>query len=484
MDTTAAIAKPRPLQDLWSELSTAALYLSEITWATVIFCTLFNQSLSFLKIGLWFVLLGFSTFALARLIAAYTIKRWVLPVFGLIWLVITLFLFTRFIIYTTSSPNMWHMLIDPFLNLSKQPVLQSQLWQMLFLILLLRRGLTLAGTSSNSWRAIRSFQVGMLMFFFFGFTTTWENYLPSLAPFLIYLLCILAALITSRLASLSSQLNYRFPVFTKTWFAWIFALTLSLILFGSSIGWLTGVGSLAVTDWVLSVIFGIGVTLLVILFSPLIALIGLILPWLDSLLKLLNLRQFGLYQLEFLQKINQPDPEKAAQVNNTINLLVTILLITILVIIFVLVIVGVRRRALKRAANGRDDLVNQILERKLKRVPGFNPGFLRSRLEQARRWLAAARIRRVYQQLMTYCAKLDNPRLPAFTPNEFLPQLTALFPDFSAEVTMLTDVYQRVRYGEVPESLEELQAILSTWNVVKVDAEARVKDRRRRLANK
>ena len=47
---------------------------------------------------------------------------------------------------------------------------------------------------------------------------------------------------------------------------------------------------------------------------------------------------------------------------------------------------------------------------------------------------------------------------------------------------MLTDVYQRVRYGEVPESLEELQTILAAWNVVKVDAEVRVKDRRKRLA--
>ena len=202
----------------------------------------------------------------------------------------------------------------------------------------------------------------------------------------------------------------------------------------------------------------------------------------DNWFSSLNFENLDLQQLEFLQQLNQTDPEKAAAFNNSVNQVITILLIAALVITTVIAIIAVRRRALKNAAAGHDDLVDKAAERKLARAPGFHPGFLRSRLEQARRWLAAARIRRVYQQLMDYCAKLDNPRLPAFTPLEFLPELSKLFPEHVAEVTMLTDVYQRVRYGEVPESLEELQTIIAAWNTVKADAEVRVKDRRKRLA--
>jgi hypothetical protein len=188
-----------------------------------------------------------------------------------------------------------------------------------------------------------------------------------------------------------------------------------------------------------------------------------------------------LQQLDLLQKINQPDPEKAARVTATVNQLVTILLIAALVLTAIIIIITVRRRALHKAALGKDDQVDRALGHKLARAAGLNAGFLRSRLDQARRWLAAARIRKVYQQLMDYCKKLDNPRLPAFTPHEFLPQMVTLFPEYATEVTLLTNVYQRVRYGEVPESMEELEAIMAAWNAIKVDAEIRVKDRRKRL---
>ena len=484
MDTAASptLSKLRLLQDRWSELATVALFLSEITWAAVIFCTLFDRPMAYYDIGAWFALLGFITYIGARIIAYFTVKRWAMPVFSALWLLIALLLFLKFVIYAGSPLNLWGMLLDPFRNLSKQPVLQSQLWQMLFLVVLLRRAFTLAGSNVNAWRAVRSFQVGMLVFLFFGFTTTWENFALNLSPYLVYLLCAITAMTTSRLATLNGQLNYRLPVFTKSWFVWIFALTLVLILLGSFVGWLTGVALVEFTDLLLQILYGIGATLLVILFSPLIALIGLLLPWLDKLLSSLNIQNFGLEQMEFLQQLNQIDPEKAAAFNNTVNQAITVMLIAALVITAVIVIVSVRRRALKNATTGRDDLVDKTAERKLARAPGFQPGFLRSRLEQARRWLAAARIRRVYQQLMTYCAKLDNPRLPAFTPLEFLPELSKLFPEHVVEVTMLTDVYQRVRYGEVPESLEELQTILAAWNAVKAVAEVRVKDRRKRLA--
>lgn len=483
MDTTTppAIVKPDFLQDLWSELSTAALYLSEIIWASVIFCTLFDRPLDYLNIGLWFTLLGFVTYFGARIIAFYTKNSSAMPVFSAIWLLISLILFLKFVIYAGTPLNLWHMVLDPFLNINKQPVLQSRLWQLLFLVLLLRRGFTLAASTANSWRAVRSFQLGMIMFFFFGFTTTWHNYLPNLLPFLLYLLFAITSLTTTRLAGLTDQTNYRLPVFTKSWFAWIFALTLILILVGSGIGWLSGVGVLPFTDWVLRVVFGISMTILVIIFSPLIALIGLLLPWLDNWLSSLNFNNLNLDQLEFLQKLNQPDPEKAARVTATVNQVVTILLIIALIITAIIVIATVRRRALLRASLGKDDQVDRALERKLARSAGFNAGFLRSRLDQARRWLAAARIRRVYQQLMEYCIKLDNPRLPAFTPYEFLPQLISIFPQYRLEVILLTDVYQRVRYGQLPESMEELEEIMSAWSAIKVDAEERVKERRKRL---
>jgi hypothetical protein len=483
METSSTIQIPKPafFPDLWSEISTLALFLGEITFATILFCTLFNRSMEFFEMGIWFFALGFGTYITGRLAGYFFSKRWQLIVINVIWIVAIIILFSKFVLFAHTGQGMWSMLVTSFVILSKQPVLQSLLWQMVFVVLLLRRGFTLASSTSNSWRAIRSFQLGMLVFFFFGFTTTWDNFLPNLTPFLLYLLFAITSLTSARLASISNQSNRKASGLKRSWFAWILALTLLLIILGSSIGWLTGVAFVSFTNWLMRIAYGMGVSLLVLFFSPLIALIGLLLPWLDRWLKSLTNKPFGLEQLQFIQSLNKPDPIKAAQVNDLINQIVTIVLIAALIITSIIVIIGARRRALRNRSKETDDLVSRAAERKLGRAPGMIPGLLSSRLASARRWLAAARIRRIYQNLMEYCQKLDNPRLPAFTPHEFLPQLIALFPEHTAQVTMLTDVYQQVRYGEIPESLDELQQIVVSWNEIKKEAEIRVKERHKRL---
>jgi len=483
MDTSPSIQIPKPAfyQDLWSEISALTMFLGEITFATVLYCTLFNRPLDYFGIGFWLFCLGFGTYIAGRLAGYFLTKRWQLLLVNIVWIVAALILFSKSILFAQGNQSLWSMLATSFLNLSKQPVLQSLLWQMLFIVLLLRRGFTLASSTSNSWRAIRSFQLGMLVFFFFGFTTTWDNFLPNLVPFLLYLLFSITSLTSGRLATISNQALQKVSGLKRSWFTWIIALTLALILIGSSVGWLTGVAFVTLTDWLLKIAYGMGVSLLVLLFSPLIALIGLLLPWLDRLLKSITNKPFGLEQLEFIQSLNKPDPVKAAQVNDLINQIVAIGLIAALIITTIIVIIGARRRALRDRVKESDDLVSRAAERKLGRAPGFIPGLLNSRLASARRWLAAARIRRIYQNLMEYCRKLDNPRLPAFTPHEFLPQLFSLFPAHIAQVAMLTDVYQKVRYGEIPESLDELQQIMFSWNEIKREAEIRVKERRKRL---
>ncbi len=483
METSSSIQIPKPafFQDLWSEISALTLSLGEITFATILFCTLFNRPMEYFEMGVWLFTLGFGTYIIGRLSGYFFSKRWQLLLLNLIWIVLALILFSQFVLFAHNNQGLWSMLVTSFLNLSKQPVLQSLLWQLVFVVLLLRRGFTLASSMSNSWRAIRSFQLGMLVFFFFGFTTTWDNFLPNLAPFLLYLLFAITSLTSARLASIINLSNHKISGLKRSWFAWIFALTLVLIILGSSIGWLTGVAFVSFTNWLLRIAYGMGVSLLVLFFSPLIALIGMLLPWLDRWLKSLTNKSFGLEQLQFFQSLNKPDPVKAALANDLINQILTIMLIAALLVTSIIVIIGARRRALRNRLKDSDDLVSRAIERKLGRAPRMIPGLLSSRLASARRWLAAARIRRIYQNLMEYCQKLDNPRLPAFTPHEFLPQLFSLFPDHTAQVTMLTDVYQRVRYGEIPESLDELQQIMVSWNEIKKEAQIRVKERRKRL---
>jgi hypothetical protein len=82
---------------------------------------------------------------------------------------------------------------------------------------------------------------------------------------------------------------------------------------------------------------------------------------------------------------------------------------------------------------------------------------------------AAARIRRIYAELMDLCTQLNHPRPEALTPLEFLPALDKLFPSSHEDLHTITAAYLKVRYGELPETRKEVRAVEEAWGRVKGD---------------
>jgi hypothetical protein len=96
----------------------------------------------------------------------------------------------------------------------------------------------------------------------------------------------------------------------------------------------------------------------------------------------------------------------------------------------------------------------------------YSPGLgdrLLARLGFARRWRTAASIRRVYSDMCRSAAAAGYPRGPSETPYEYLSTLYSVWPDNRSETTLITEAYIRVRYGEIPETENELQDIKSSW---------------------
>ncbi|MCB8918421.1 MAG: DUF4129 domain-containing protein [Ardenticatenaceae bacterium] len=79
------------------------------------------------------------------------------------------------------------------------------------------------------------------------------------------------------------------------------------------------------------------------------------------------------------------------------------------------------------------------------------------------RQFRAATIRRIYGQLCQAAAAQGYARGTAETPYEYLATLARAWPQGTADAGLITDAYVRVRYGEVPETREELQAIRAAW---------------------
>jgi hypothetical protein len=89
-----------------------------------------------------------------------------------------------------------------------------------------------------------------------------------------------------------------------------------------------------------------------------------------------------------------------------------------------------------------------------------------TRLRRRERLQAAARIRRIYAELMDLCEDLGQPRPSAITPLEFLPVTEQVFPLYKNDLGEITKSYLRVRYGELPETHQEVEMIEAAWKRV------------------
>ena len=97
-------------------------------------------------------------------------------------------------------------------------------------------------------------------------------------------------------------------------------------------------------------------------------------------------------------------------------------------------------------------------------LPGEGIGQrLLQRLGILRRWRTAASIRQLYQAMCTAAASAGYSRSPSETPYEYLAALAELWPGNRADARLITEAYIKVRYGEVPETEAELQAIRQAW---------------------
>jgi hypothetical protein len=99
-------------------------------------------------------------------------------------------------------------------------------------------------------------------------------------------------------------------------------------------------------------------------------------------------------------------------------------------------------------------------------------------LRYGRRWLAAAKIRRIYVQLMKMCEDLGFPRPVNQTPHEFLPTLERYMPTHIDDLVRITDAYVRIRYGEFPEHREDIVAFAAAWRRIREQGEMLRKSRR------
>jgi hypothetical protein len=312
----------------------------------------------------------------------------------------------------------------------------------------------------------KEFEFGCLAFLLYGLV-----YYPSqpaviLRNFAIFLFLGLLVLCTARIAEQEAVRGGRLPKFYSLWLPILLAVATLTALFSFLIPILVGVPLASIlAQAVLLVLSGLALLIILVL-SPVLALI------LEAAFR------FG---QKIFTDVPNLIPQSAAQ-EAADNMLETsqqaldlfqtqngrpVLLIAIILAVLVLATLSLRFRYYRR--NLRPEEQSDQISAAGRKKTGLDAaltGIPRPGWISARKALAAARVRIVYAQLMDLSQKLGQPRPPALTPAEFLPTLNSLWPEHSQELDLITHAYQKVRYGQLPETKSEVEDVLMAWKEI------------------
>lgn len=295
----------------------------------------------------------------------------------------------------------------------------------------------------------------------------------SIVPFLLlFFLAALTAVALVRAENIEQEQRGTAATLNARWFAVVAAAALGIVLAGGGgAAALSGNSLLAVVSW-LSPLWRalqfVGTVVGAIVFEvvyPMIQVLAVFVNWLGGLLAAV-LRQVmtGLLVTGILGEAPEsgaptPTPTPTAgPLGELAGKAGVALLMLAVIAVVALALAGVYRRATFAA---RDSAASRA-----GRATDDEPGAGRRLLERLgllRQWRAAASIRRIYRLMCRAAAAAGYPRLEAETPYEYLPTLGQVWPHNAAEARLITDAFIRVRYGELPETAEELEAIRAAW---------------------
>lgn len=484
----------------WRELSLIATVLMELSWVALWYRVLIQpgQDVAYLRVYPVLVGMLLQVYFVNRITGYLGIRLLARRIILLLAIGLNLLVGLKLLLYSREPISIIEVLnrpLDTFGDMAR--LIPSEFVVMVVVLLVSWRGLYYLDYQIGSYNAISGFRLGVLMFFLYGMFIPLTRESPATA-FFFFLFFSLLAMSSARISGISQLRGGHSVQFNRQWMIGIVGIILVMI----------GIASITVIFAqerlfnLLSEFLAWAIYLLVLVFSPLLFGFLKFFMWLFSAVRLNDIFDFIIRAINNLQSIftsmmsamsawaDRLNLENIERFFEVIASYKGIYLWLILIVLATFILLGVRRYIWKdKSSDDREmqsepvdeDLIKLLrtaLRRRLDKLAEDLQDFLR--LRQARRLLAAARIRRIYAMLLDMSARLDRPRPAARTPLEFLPELEGIFPSLAEELRTITEAYLLVRYGELPESPEDLDKVESAWKLVSSTGNDELKSRRRK----
>jgi hypothetical protein len=413
-----------------------------------------------------------------------------------IWFVLALAITTRYLVYPQLQGSLVDFLLNPLAAMREASPNLRAFAHLLLVAVLLWRVIFLSETDLP-YQAVRtSFNTGLVLLTLYGFMffivaplfPIEEGFHRSLNlrefVLLVYAFAFfsLIALPMARIANVGPLSGRRAPHFKLGWWTTVLGSSLVIVLLGALGGVLFSGGTARLfRRAVLSLLSGVAYVIAIILapLGPRMA---------DTLRRLAERAQQTEIEPnepeDFFGNPYQNRPEAPGWWLALTQFLYQYggyILLGLILAVAIYFIIRIRIEAMEERERG-DVRVDEAgrdpneIERRRVLFPG-----LRNPLQRAGQLLAAARIRQVYAHLLAQSARLGSPRKAAVTPLEYLPQLEELYVEHAADTRLITQAYLKIRYGELPETEAEVQAVLRAWERVRGEGRRMELQRRLRL---
>lgn len=471
----------------WQAWSVAKLELLYLSWALMEIALLAPLALTFMGwarfwsatlVTLWLLLLLLLPFNLARLFSAIQMKKKTQRRMMILVLLLTITVSWRLLLFDGWGMLDFSWLVLLFHNIGESSVLWTRMLT-LFLLTLFTwwRGLRLVQFKPDLYSVGLRLRAGILIFVPIALLPRMWSGMWGVLPFvLLYFLAGLIAVALVRAEQVEVERSGFSASLSPRWVATIAAASLIVVAAAGLLAVLIGGDTLLlVMQWLapvrIALLAGLSVALSTAFYlaSPLLFLFNIFLVWLSNVFTALFVGlsgSLGFDTPDNLGPLNEllPTEEEAGQVVGiTLPPEVTRGLIILLMLAMVVIVAYALTRRFRQAADAANDggpirasgggtmAAESIGERILQRLGLF------------RRWRTAASIRQLYQAMCDTAASAGFMRSPSETPYEYLMTLSELWPTNQEDTRLITEAYIRVRYGEVPETKEELQAIRQAW---------------------
>jgi hypothetical protein len=336
-----------------------------------------------------------------------------------------------------------------------------------FVVWLWWRGFSLAGEAIRPVVAARRFT--QAIFFFLAHVLVsgrMAGETTSLGSFAFFLFAGLMTMVFARISHVGLSRGVRRNPFDRRW------LGMTVAIVGASVALAILAGSLLtgqyrlLLDWLTE---AIKVVLAVVIF--IISLPGLFLS--GFLRPLFDLLRRGMQQVAPLPSPTDVVPPGSVIPQEPLSTTAQGVIFWGLALLLLLLLFGVvyRRISGRQRKPGTDDEFERLLKQGearqiVRRAMEAALADAAGRLWRRRRALASARIRGVYSQLLDLCAELNIPRADSQTPLEYQPRMGEIFPQHATDLEAITAAYNLVRYGELPESGDEVGVVEAAWRRV------------------